>query len=152
MHLEAQERRSGPRNGPQAERLPGWGRSYLAPWYLVVARERKTRRRVVFDVFMLYLGSGVAQTRAPRPIASVRGWTIDGVASRAASAMRRGQAHVEPEFLSTEELDSVRADMTGMMAQISTGAAGSGLGKVAALEGALSGAMAMPPLVAWLGS
>ena len=28
---------------------------------------------------------------------------------------------MEPEFLSTEELDSVRADMTGMMAQISTG-------------------------------
>ena len=49
MHLEAQERRSGPRNGPQAERLPGWGRSYLAPapWYLVVARERKSRKIVV---------------------------------------------------------------------------------------------------------
>ena len=51
MHLEAQERRSGPRNGPQAERLPGWGRSYLAPWYLVVARERKSPKASCFRCF-----------------------------------------------------------------------------------------------------
>ena len=56
-----------------------------------------------------------------RPIASVRASTIDTVASHAASAIRQGRAHVEPNFLSSEELEAARADMTGMMAQIITG-------------------------------
>ena len=36
-----------------------------------------------------------------RPIASVRASTIDTVASHAASAIRQGRAHVEPNFLSS---------------------------------------------------
>ena len=57
-----------------------------------------------------------ALRRARSPLAVAA--PVDSVASRAASAIRDGSAHVERAFLSGDALQAARTDMTNVLAQI----------------------------------
>ena len=79
------------------------------------------------QVPMLLIAAAIgwsATTRAPqhRPCpgpraAAVATLTIDSLASRAADAISRGHAHVEPSFLADDALDAARVDMRSVLAQ-----------------------------------
>ena len=67
----------------------------------------------------------IAVPRATRPVAvATSDDVMAGTASRIAEAMREGRAHVEPLFLSSDELEAARADMLAVMAQITAGGDG----------------------------
>ena len=57
----------------------------------------------------------------PRMCIADQAIDVDSIASRAASAMSRGRAHVEPLFLSSAALDSARADMLNVFGESAEG-------------------------------
>ena len=62
-----------------------------------------------------------ASTRASAALSAAVPRSAAAIASHAADAMRNGRAHVEPKFLSGEELESARADMLSVLGQVTAG-------------------------------